>query len=285
MHDPPSRVPHLAFPLRVPSGRMRDTLLDVTEELLAERDFGRLKVRQIAHHANSSVGSFYARFESKEELLDGLLDRFVAEREEVARRQLDEARWQGVGLAGRVRAVVTLAFEYNRSRPALGRALARHRFAELESARSTASWGAYRAAATPWSDFLLACRSEIGHPDPGRAVPLALYVAGRAIDGITLAPPEDANELVGASDEEAIANLCDAVLRLLDAASERRPSRGSQPTGSGVSEPLRHREEHLARGIARVRAGHDLDPPGAVGDATREGDPAQHLDPPAEEAP
>lgn len=53
------------------------------------------------------------------------------------------------------------------------------------------------------------------HPDPETAVPFAMYMAQRTVDGLTLMPPAHRMELVGESDEELCERVATMMLRML----------------------------------------------------------------------
>ena len=64
-----------------------DALIDTCFELLQERDFDQISIADLAQKAGYSVGAFYARFRSKDELFDAMVLRHVQNRCKVRQRQ------------------------------------------------------------------------------------------------------------------------------------------------------------------------------------------------------
>ena len=64
-----------------------DALIDTCFELLQERDFDQISIADLAQKAGYSVGAFYARFRSKDELFDAMVLQHVQNRRKVRQRQ------------------------------------------------------------------------------------------------------------------------------------------------------------------------------------------------------
>jgi AcrR family transcriptional regulator len=64
-----------------------DALIDTCFELLQERDFDQISIAELAQKAGYSVGAFYARFRSKDELFDAMVLQHVQNRRKVRQRQ------------------------------------------------------------------------------------------------------------------------------------------------------------------------------------------------------
>ena len=58
-----------------------DALIATTFELLEDREFDDISIAELATKAGYSVGAFYARFRSKDELLDAMVARHVEGRQ------------------------------------------------------------------------------------------------------------------------------------------------------------------------------------------------------------
>jgi AcrR family transcriptional regulator len=138
-------------PLQARSRRTLTRIVEASLALIAERGRGALTVQDVVSRARISVGSFYARFAGREELLR-YLDDELAERE--------RGRWQGAfaeritsdtAIEARVRTVVELL---------LGSA----------AGVSAEAHTHLRAAAT---ETLLENRRLFRHPDPEAAVEVA----------------------------------------------------------------------------------------------------------------
>jgi AcrR family transcriptional regulator len=61
------------------SERTQTAILDAAENIIARKGFERASVNEISLHAGVTIGAFYGRFDSKEALLQGLLDRLSQE--------------------------------------------------------------------------------------------------------------------------------------------------------------------------------------------------------------
>jgi AcrR family transcriptional regulator len=68
-----------------------DALIATAFTLLEEREFDEITIAELARTAGYSVGAFYARFRSKDELLDAMLARHVDDRRRIRDRQFAEA--------------------------------------------------------------------------------------------------------------------------------------------------------------------------------------------------
>ena len=68
-----------------------DALIDTAFELLEEREFDDISIADLAQKAGYSVGAFYARFKSKNELFDALVTRHIEQRTTTRERQFATA--------------------------------------------------------------------------------------------------------------------------------------------------------------------------------------------------
>jgi AcrR family transcriptional regulator len=64
-----------------------DALIDTCFELLQEKEFDEISIADLSQLAGYSVGAFYARFHSKDELFDAMVQQHVQNRREVRQRQ------------------------------------------------------------------------------------------------------------------------------------------------------------------------------------------------------
>ncbi len=62
------------------SQKTYDALIGTTFKLLQQRDFDAISIAELAQKAGYSVGAFYARFRSKDELFDALLAQHIDDR-------------------------------------------------------------------------------------------------------------------------------------------------------------------------------------------------------------
>jgi AcrR family transcriptional regulator len=171
----------LLAPRQARSRRTADRLLDAAEWALAEHGLDGATVPTIAARAGLSVGVVYRRFRDKDALLRAVYERFFARAVEGNRAALAPERWTGAGAAAVVAAVVAGMVRGHVAHGGLLRALfayaASH--ADPEFRRRVAE---LNAAATGQVTTLLAERTaELSHPDPARAVDLALAVVAAAL--------------------------------------------------------------------------------------------------------
>ena len=170
----------LAPPLREPhQERARRTLkriLDVTEALLEERTFEAISVSEIVRAAGTSVGAFYARFRDKDALLSALYGRYDRWIREHAAELERGQPWDGLDLHGTVTWLVGELVGLFCGRRFLMRAMTLH--ARLRPEKIDAETRARRERQMAFlRRALLEHRAEINHPDPERAVELAIFMA------------------------------------------------------------------------------------------------------------
>jgi AcrR family transcriptional regulator len=84
-----------ATPVSSPELRIRqkrgkvtyDALIDTAFALLEQKDFDEISIAELSQKAGYSVGAFYARFRSKDELFDAMVLQHLANRRKVRQRQ------------------------------------------------------------------------------------------------------------------------------------------------------------------------------------------------------
>jgi AcrR family transcriptional regulator len=169
----------LRQPLQERSQRTLERFLDATERLLATRRFEEISVEEIVRAARSSVGAFYARFLDKQALLPCLYARYD---EELGARmaELERQRPAGQDLERTAAWIAQAYLGLYRKRTNLMRALAL--YARTHEAEIGPEMRARRRAQHRFLlETLLAHRRRITHPDPERAVELALHFAVTAL--------------------------------------------------------------------------------------------------------
>ncbi len=152
----------------------KDRILRATEKLLRREAFEAVSVRRIIEEARTSIGSFYARFRDKHALLPVL----YAEYEVQLEQRLNRLR-KSTGNARSLEAAAGLIVEHflvtYGEIPNLSRALYEY------ATRSPAAAESRNLAERRYRqysfllDALMSFRPEITHPDPPRAVELAVY--------------------------------------------------------------------------------------------------------------
>lgn len=160
---------HVRPPTQERSRRTLERIVEAARSLMAEGGLDALTVSGIVERADSSVGSFYARFDGKDDLVRYLEERIRVE----ARQRWDEAlasrSWEDLSLEGLVRSVVELLAglhaEDGNDRAALEGRSDRARPDRFESLHAHVERDV--------QELLLRRRSEIDHPDPERAAQVA----------------------------------------------------------------------------------------------------------------
>jgi AcrR family transcriptional regulator len=174
-------APKVRMPLQARSRATFDRLLSAAVALLAERRFEEASVAELVRRAGSSVGAFYARFESKEALLHELDVRLF----EVGRAKWKEflapERWEGASASAILSEVVSKLVDTRRERRGLLRALALYVRSRPGSEFARRSAKLNRLLTERLTELMLTRRSEIGHPRPGLAIAFALEI----VDSVT----------------------------------------------------------------------------------------------------
>ena len=166
---------HVIPPKQGRSARTLERIVAASLEILATEGPAGLTVQAVVAKADSSVGSFYARFKGKDDLLDYLSERVWTEALDRWNAALISREWSSLQLTEMVDGTVGLLIDAQRSRSAylkaLDRASGRHRDA-YETFRTELLTGL--------AGIFLQRANEIRHADPQLAVRLGL----RAILGV-----------------------------------------------------------------------------------------------------
>ena len=178
--------------------RTQERLLEAMEFLLEQREPAEITVDEIVERAHVSVGAFYKRFASKQDLLPLLLTRLQATSRKQLLEVLEESKWQGRTLGERIDALIDMIVSVHTLRQKVIRACVTGRFTatlqmtpqDLEDAREL--MGILR-------NWLLACRDEIGHEQPEIAVRVGLYICLQSLQTALLfenLPPEISRDTI-----------------------------------------------------------------------------------------
>jgi len=186
--------------------RSRKTLRRIEEatlQLIAEKGVEATTVHDIVKRARSSVGSFYARFPGKEDLLRHLEDRVWGSARHRFEEELEAREFDGVSLTGVLEPLVELVLQSVRQD---GR---QRRVLDLRNGSGERGAGMMRFHAYILSrirPLLLARETEILHPIPERAVDLgfaAVVGAIRVLEDGTL----EEGARAGLTDESVVHEL------------------------------------------------------------------------------
>lgn len=122
-----------------------DALIDTGFALLDEKEFDDISVAELAQKAGYSVGAFYARFRSKDELFEAMVLRHVQNRREVRQRQ-----FSSTDDAALIRELLDETVRYYWGRRRFWRA------ALIRSIREPEFWAPMRKLSHEFADALLA---------------------------------------------------------------------------------------------------------------------------------
>ena len=170
-------------PLKPPkqdrSRRTLDSIAQAALELMEEGGVENATVAAIVDRAGASVGSFYARFAGKDDLIRYLQDRIWSEARDRWDLSLETHDWSALSLEEVVEGVVGLLLRSFRADYHQREILGRERRQDEEGARRVFAFHQHiLSTVTP---LFLAHRKEITHPDPEWAIRLGYRFSVGAI--------------------------------------------------------------------------------------------------------
>lgn len=212
MNSPTS--PQIPAPQQKRSARSMEALLKAAEELLATRAFEDIGVAEIAKHAGSSVGSFYARFGDKQRLLHELYQRYTGRTLTIVRAGCSAFIPGRLPVPRMADIVVKTTVGFYRSNRGLLRAVLKASFADPEFARRD------EAMRRGCAEALSLCLASRGHaPDVWIERIVAAMRAVKAILDHELVYRPDSSAVIGndaGAAEAEIARLKKIFLAALD---------------------------------------------------------------------
>ena len=159
------------------SRRTLERIVAASLELLGTEGLTGLTVHKVVAKAGSSVGSFYARFDGKEDLLDYLGERVWTEALERWEVALETRDWSTLSLDEVVEGSVGLLIDAQRSRSDYLKAL------DWASGRQNDAYERFRGELLlGLGRLLLEKRESISHPDPELAVRIGLRAILGTVD-------------------------------------------------------------------------------------------------------
>ena len=159
------------------SRRTLERIVAASLELLGTEGLTGLTVHKVVAKAGSSVGSFYARFDGKEDLLDYLGERVWTEALERWEVALETRDWSTLSLDEVVEGSVGLLIYAQRSRSDYLKAL------DWASGRQNDAYERFRGELLlGLGRLLLEKRESISHPDPELAVRIGLRAILGTVD-------------------------------------------------------------------------------------------------------
>lgn len=165
-------------PQQARSKQTLERIVAASLEILATEGPAGLTVHAVVDKADSSVGSFYARFGGKDDLLDYLGERIWSEALERWNQALSAKEWAGLDFSELVEGCVGLLIDAQRSRSVYLKAL------DKVAGRQGDAYAAFRRRLLEGvSELLLERRASIVHEHPEIAVRLGLRAVMGAIEG------------------------------------------------------------------------------------------------------
>lgn len=161
----------LTKPLQRRSEETLDRIVRATSHLLERKTFDEITVQEIVAAAESSVGSFYARFADKDALLDYLHERYRRQVHAGIARVLDPERLAGQSVEAIVRGVVPVFVRAHRDHQGAMRTF--HARAAVDAGFRAREEEMNRYISETFARVLLG-HSAIGHPEPQRALDFAV---------------------------------------------------------------------------------------------------------------
>lgn len=169
MPDPSSD--HVRRPRQERSRKTLERIAGAALELFAERGVEATSVHEIVERADSSVGSFYARFDGKESLVRFLEERVWARARERWDRALEEGVWDERSLEEVVRGLVASLAALQEADAAQRGALRQHARSRGEPDPEEPAF--HRHVEAGVRRLLLERREAIRHPEPETAASIA----------------------------------------------------------------------------------------------------------------
>ena len=177
-----------AAPQQDRSVRSLNRMLDAAEQLMERHHFEDIAVADVAALAGTSVGNFYGRFASKNDLLDALHQRYEQQRAKIWRDFLRSPQRADDSLAETISGLIKTAIKNYRAHRGVLRTLVTRQWRNPEQMTDQERrdlGGLYEEGFS----VLLRHRGEIRHPDPDSAVRIgAAVVLAACRENIVLRP-------------------------------------------------------------------------------------------------
>ena len=205
---------HLNPPKQDRSRQTLERIVAASLEILATEGPSGLTVHKVVEKADSSVGSFYARFGGKDDLLDYLGNRIWSEALERWTDALESRDWSELSLTEMVEGSIGLLIDAQRSRSAYLRAL------DWAAAGPSDGFRTFQGELLSGLGRILLSRAdEMTHPQPKVAVRLGL----RATLGVVEAEFRESRDRLS---RETLVEECRVLLMGYLAGEAGEPSSG-----------------------------------------------------------
>lgn len=170
--------------------RSRETLerlLDAAEALIVERGLEQITVAEIAKHAGSSVGAFYARFPDKESLLRCVFQRFYEQAIATVDTVLAPQHWQDATAAELAASAMQFVVRIFRDKRELIVALTLRVARDPDLGLMGQQVGA--RIATRIAELLRVRGDHLSHPNPEQAIGFVVWLVLSALNSRALGAP------------------------------------------------------------------------------------------------
>lgn len=179
MPQDPSAAPHLNPPKQARSRRTLDRIARAALELIEEKGVEGTTVKDVVDRADSSVGSFYARFPGKEELLLYLQARVWHRAREAWDEAMESRDWDELDLEHLVKEVVRVLLDSQQEEAGRRHALGEH--ARVRGAEDDPEEAFHRHVLDDLRRMVLARSEQVLHPSPELAVELGYRITVGAL--------------------------------------------------------------------------------------------------------
>lgn len=204
-------------PKQARSQQTLERLLDAAQGLIEERGLKAVSIPEVVRRAKSSVGGFYGRFRDKDELLRALEERFFRELERRIEETTQPEQWAEASLPTVLESLIgTMVEIYSQHRRLIKAFLVRAAQDEL-----TFSEGLRlrQRVFVRVGQLVLERRDEVAHPDPQRALQLALHMLFGVMQQKAIFGEVRAGAGPAMKDAELVHELTRAVLAYLQSTS------------------------------------------------------------------
>ncbi len=217
-----------------------DAILEATAHILVREGYDRASTNKVAERAGVSIGSLYQYFPGKEALVAALLERHLAEMDEVLRAALPRLAAEPIDRAAR--RVVQVMVDAHAVNPALHKVFVEQvpRIGKLGRVESIE-----REMTALVRGYLEVRRGELAVRD----LDLAAFIVVGVVESLTHAAVLSRQDLLG---ERFVEEVSAVVVGYLT--GDRRRARGpAAPRRAGPARPGRRAEARRSRRVAQAR--------------------------------
>ncbi|HVT15525.1 MAG TPA: TetR/AcrR family transcriptional regulator [Thermoanaerobaculia bacterium] len=180
-----TRQPDLTAPRQERSRATRERILGALARLLERTTFDQISVAEVTAAAGCSMSSFYARFPSKEALLDAFLDRFFEFSAGEVSRALSQIA-AAAGAANRARRLVEFMLRSYRAYRGLLRSLILHDRTHPDTGFGSRTRAYKRQVSAAFLSLLLGEDAAAANPRLAASASFGLWLVIHAIEQIVL---------------------------------------------------------------------------------------------------